>query len=243
MLVGNLTMIDLFSGAGGLPEGLSESGLHSLFASKIIPEYANTYKQNHKDAAVFTADIRTIDANSIREKLGIERGELDLITGGPPCQGFSINAPVRSILDERNHLFKEYLRFIDAFAPKAILIENVLVLVSFENGVTLHAILYALAELGYGAVVRILGAAFYRILQMRWRTLYLGCRQRICLRMYARNHHIMIILIRLLFHYNLERQKTKAAEPTTNFEIQCTLSMMSCEKTIRIDEMLSGAMT
>lgn len=176
MLAGNLTMIDLFSGAGGLSEGLSESGFHSLFASEIIPEYANTYKQNHKDAAVLTADIRTIDANNIREKLGIERGELDLIAGGPPCQGFSINAPVRSILDERNHLFKEYLRFVDAFAPKAILIENVPGLVSFENGATLHAILNALAELGYGADVRILGAAYYGVPQMRWRTIILGMR-------------------------------------------------------------------
>lgn len=178
-MAGNLTMIDLFAGAGGLSEGLSEAGFHSLFASEIVPEYANTYKVNHKGAEVLTADIRTIDANEIREQLKIERGELDLIAGGPPCQGFSINAPVRSILDERNHLFKEYLRFVDAFAPRAILIENVPGLVSFENGATLHAILDALAELGYGADVRILGAAYYGVPQMRWRTIIMGLRGKI----------------------------------------------------------------
>lgn len=172
----DLTMIDLFAGAGGLSEGLSEAGFHSLFATEIVPEYANTYKVNHQGATVKTADIRTLDANAIREELGIERGELDLIAGGPPCQGFSINAPVRSILDERNHLFKEYLRFVDAFAPRAILIENVPGLVSFEHGATLHAILNALAELGYGANVRILGAAYYGVPQMRWRTVILGLR-------------------------------------------------------------------
>ena len=172
----NLKMIDLFSGAGGLSEGLSEAGFHSIFATEIVPEYAETYRLNHKGAVVKTADIRTLDPNIIRIELGIEHEELDLIAGGPPCQGFSINAPVRSILDERNHLFKEYLRFVDAFAPKAILIENVPGLVSFERGATLHAILDALAELGYGADVRILGAAYYGVPQMRWRTFILGLR-------------------------------------------------------------------
>lgn len=130
----NLQMIDLFAGAGGLSEGLSEAGFHSLFASEIVPVYANTYKKNHPASLVRTADIRELDANKVREDLNLERGELDLIAGGPPCQGFSINAPVRSVLDERNHLFKEYLRFVDAFAPRAILIENVPGLVSFEDG-------------------------------------------------------------------------------------------------------------
>jgi len=108
----------------------------------------------------------------------MEREELDLVAGGPPCQGFSINAPIRSVLDERNHLFKEYLRFVDAFAPRAILIENVPGLVSFESGATLHAILDALAELGYGADIRILGAAYYGVPQMRWRTVIVGLRGR-----------------------------------------------------------------
>lgn len=173
-----LQMIDLFAGAGGLSEGLSEAGFHSLFASEIMPVYAKTYKKNHPSAVVKTADIRELDPKQIREELGLEREQLDLIAGGPPCQGFSINAPVRSILDERNHLFKEYLRFVDAFAPKAVLIENVPGLVSFEDGETLHAILNALAELGYGADVRILGAPYYGVPQMRWRTIVLGVRGR-----------------------------------------------------------------
>ena len=173
-----LKMIDLFSGAGGLSEGLSEAGFHSLFASEIVPVYAQTYKKNHPHTTVFTADIRTLDANEVRATLGIERGELDLIAGGPPCQGFSINAPVRTTLDERNHLFKEYLRFVDTFAPRAVLIENVPGLVSFEHGATLHAILDALAELGYGTDVRILGAPYYGVPQMRWRTIILGVRGR-----------------------------------------------------------------
>ena len=171
-----LTMLDLFAGAGGLSEGLSEAGFHSLFASEIVPVYAETYKKNHPSAKVLTADIRALDAEQIREELELQKGELDLLAGGPPCQGFSINAPVRSVLDQRNHLFKEYLRFVDAFQPRAVLIENVPGLVSFEHGATLHAILDSLAELGYGADVRILGAAYYGVPQMRWRTIIIGVR-------------------------------------------------------------------
>jgi DNA (cytosine-5)-methyltransferase 1 len=171
-----LTHIDLFAGAGGLSEGLSEAGFHGLYANEIMPIYAFTYQQNHPDTKVTTADIRSLDANEIREELGLERGELDLLAGGPPCQGFSINAPVRSKDDARNHLFKEYLRFVDAFAPRFVLIENVPGLVSFEHGATLDAILLALSELGYGADVRILGAAYYGVPQMRWRTIIIGSR-------------------------------------------------------------------
>ena len=172
----SLRCIDLFAGAGGLSEGLSEAGFHSLFAVEVVPTYAKTYEFNHRGAQVTTADIRTLDAEEIRKRLGLERGEHDLIAGGPPCQGFSINAPVRSVLDHRNHLFKEYLRFVDAFQPRCILIENVPGLVSFESGKTLHAILDSLAELGYGADVRILGAAYYGVPQMRWRTVIIGTR-------------------------------------------------------------------
>ena len=178
MSTSDLKYIDLFAGAGGLSEGLSEAGFYGLFANEVMSEYANTYKQNHPSTNVTTADIRDLDANAIRKSLNIEREELDLVAGGPPCQGFSINAPVRSTLDERNHLFKDYLRFVDAFAPRAVLIENVPGLVSFEEGATLHAILDALAELGYGADVRILGAAYYGVPQMRWRTFIVGLRGR-----------------------------------------------------------------
>ena len=171
-----LTMIDLFAGAGGLSEGLSEAGFHSLFASEIVPVYAETYRKNHPSSDVLTADIRTVNAEDILHQLKMKKGQLDLLAGGPPCQGFSINAPIRSLLDERNHLFKEYLRFVDAFAPRAVLIENVPGLVSFEHGATLHAILDALSQLGYGTDVRILGAPYYGVPQIRWRTIIIGLR-------------------------------------------------------------------
>lgn len=171
-----LICLDLFAGAGGLSEGLSESGFHSIFANEVNPVYASTYEANHPGALVSIDDIRSLDASDVLASLGLNRGELDLLAGGPPCQGFSINAPVRSEQDPRNHLFREYLRFVDAFQPRAVLVENVPGLVSFSKGSTLHAIIESLAELGYGADVRILGAPYYGVPQMRWRTIIIALR-------------------------------------------------------------------
>jgi len=169
-------MIDLFAGAGGLSAGLSEVGFKSLYANEIKKRYSETYMFNHPETHVDQRDIRVVDAKAVRVKLGIKRGELDLIAGGPPCQGFSINAPVRSKEDSRNHLFKEYLRFVEEFYPQAVLIENVPGLVSFEGGLTLEAILSSLEKLGYQSDVRILYAPHYGVPQTRWRTIVIGVR-------------------------------------------------------------------
>lgn len=172
----DLTMIDLFAGAGGLSEGLQEAGFHTLYANEFIPTFAQTFKVNHPDTEVDSRDIREVDACTVRRSLGLRKKQLDLLAGGPPCQGFSINAPFRSTKDKRNHLFREYLRFVEEFQPRAVLIENVPGLVSFENGATLNAILESLDELGYSADVRILYAPHHRVPQTRWRTIILALR-------------------------------------------------------------------
>lgn len=170
------TSIDLFAGAGGLSEGLREAGFTSLYANEIDQTYAQTYAHNHPDALVESKDVRNVNPKQIRKKLGIEKRQLDLLAGGPPCQGFSINAPRRSQDDQRNHLFREYLKFVKEFEPRAVLIENVPGLVSFENGETLQAILEALAILEYSADVQILYAPHYGVPQTRWRTIIIAVR-------------------------------------------------------------------
>lgn len=171
-----LMSLDLFAGAGGLSEGLREAGFTSLYANEISPRYAQTYAANHPGTHVDSRDIRQVDARKIRELLGLKRGELHLVAGGPPCQGFSINAPKRSTEDSRNHLFREYLRFVTEFQPQTVMVENVPGMVSFEGGATLDAILESLKQLGYDADVRILYAPHYGIPQTRWRTIILGNR-------------------------------------------------------------------
>jgi len=170
------TSIDLFSGAGGLSEGLHVSGFKSLYANEIVGRYAETFKLNHPEAIVESRDIRLVDAGEVRCRLGLAKGELDLVAGGPPCQGFSINAPRRSAEDARNSLFLDFLRFVDEFEPKSVLIENVPGLVSYEGGGTLQAILQALDQHGYSADVKILYAPHFGVPQTRWRTVIIGIR-------------------------------------------------------------------
>lgn len=168
------TSIDLFAGAGGLSTGLTQAGFRPLFASELHPTYAAAYAFNHRETDVVVDDIRRVDAHEVRSRFGLDRGDLDLLAGGPPCQGFSINAPIRSNKDPRNHLFREFLRFTEEFMPRAILIENVPGLVSFERGGTLTAITSSLEQYGYHTSVKILSAAYHGVPQTRWRTIIIG---------------------------------------------------------------------
>ena len=100
-----MKLVDFFSGAGGLTCGLEMAGFQSILGSDISPTYAATFAKNHPEIKVINNDIREISEHDILELTGLEPGELDLIAGGPPCQGFSINAPIRTLDDQRNHLF------------------------------------------------------------------------------------------------------------------------------------------
>jgi DNA (cytosine-5)-methyltransferase 1 len=168
--------LDLFAGAGGLSTGLEMAGFEPVFANEISPTYSKTLRASHPNTLIETNDVTEINARAIRHSLQLEQGELELLAGGPPCQGFSINAPVRSTMDKRNHLFNDFLRFTEEFKPKTILIENVPGMISFESGATIKNILSALSNLGYLADVRILFAPHYGVPQMRWRTIILGNR-------------------------------------------------------------------
>jgi DNA (cytosine-5)-methyltransferase 1 len=98
------------------------------------------------------------------------------LVGGPPCQGFSINAPSRFLTDPRNRLFKEYARFVAEFEPKTFLFENVPGLLSLGSGAVAKQILKELMALGYDVSMRILFAAHYGVPQERWRLIILGSR-------------------------------------------------------------------
>jgi DNA (cytosine-5)-methyltransferase 1 len=170
------TCIDLFAGAGGLSTGLEWAGFNVLFANEIMSTYATSLANSHKETEVCVDDIRSLSPAQIRKSLSLKVGELDLVAGGPPCQGFSINAPVRSNDDHRNHLFLNYLAFVQEFRPKVVLIENVPGMVSFSSGETVKSILTSLRKLGYHPEVRVLYAPHYGIPQMRWRTIFLATR-------------------------------------------------------------------
>ena len=170
------TCIDLFSGAGGLSRGLEHAGFKMLFASDINPVYGETYRQNHPHTHFVDKDIRSLTGKEILTTCGLKKGELDLLAGGPPCQGFSINAPIRSLADQRNHLFKEYLRIAAELFPKAILIENVPGIISMGKGTVVKAIYKELEDMGYKVEHHILFAGHYGVPQMRFRTIFIATR-------------------------------------------------------------------
>ncbi len=171
-----MKVVDFFSGAGGLSCGLNMAGFQSILGADIHPTYAATYAENHPQARVLTSDIRALSEHDILQLTGLKPGELDLIAGGPPCQGFSINAPIRSLDDQRNHLFKEYLRIAEILRPKAIVIENVPGIVSLGKGTVVEAIYRRLQEMGYTVDHRILFAGHYGVPQMRFRTIFIAVR-------------------------------------------------------------------
>lgn len=168
------TTVDLFAGAGGITEGFRQAGFHCLYAVDFNKWACETFARNHPSAEVECAKIEDIDASKVRTALGLQREELSVLVGGPPCQGFSINAPERFLDDPRNALFKHYVRFLNEFRPQTFLFENVPGMLSLEKGHVYNQIINEFAKLGYHTSSKILFAPHYGVPQERWRLIILG---------------------------------------------------------------------
>jgi len=168
--------MDLFCGAGGITEGLRQAGFRCIFANDIDPDSVETFRRNHPGVETVRKSIENLDPSSVRSSLGVARGELDCLVGGPPCQGFSINAPDRVLEDPRNHLFVHYLRFVQEFNPKTLLFENVPGMLSLAHGLVVKEVEKRLVDLGYEVSKRILFAPHYGVPQERWRLIILASR-------------------------------------------------------------------
>ncbi|MGA2262343.1 MAG: DNA cytosine methyltransferase [Acidobacteriota bacterium] len=172
-----LLMADLFSGAGGLSLGFHMEGFRSVFFNDLDAECGLTFQRNFPDAKPLVAPIQEISARDIFAAAGIGPDDLDVLVGGPPCQGFSINAPSRSSGDERNHLFRHYARLVlEGIRPKFIVFENVPGLVSLDGGKTLAAVCHEFRRAGYEPCFRILNACHYGVPQERWRLVIIANR-------------------------------------------------------------------
>lgn len=123
-----LCAIDLFCGAGGLSVGLKKAGFRVLAGIEIDEVAASSYQMNHRKHILYRQDIREVDPNTVLSDLDIKPGELDLLAGCPPCQGFSTHRTRNkgtSVEDDRNDLVYEFLRFVKVILPKTIMMENV----------------------------------------------------------------------------------------------------------------------
>lgn len=166
--------IDLFCGCGGLTQGLKKAGFHVIGAVDIDPLAIETYKANHPEVATWKADIGKLKVAVIKNKLGLNKGCLDLLAGCPPCQGFStmrtLNGAKR-ISDPRNDLLKEFQRLVEELKPRAVMLENVPGLAKDRR---FSAFCQRLKQLGYTGQYRILNVAKYGVPQRRRRLIYLA---------------------------------------------------------------------
>lgn len=168
--------IDLFSGCGGLTLGLKLAGFKVLSAVEIDPLAVETYKANHNEVLVKQKNIRKLSPRQLRHELKIEQGELDLLAGCPPCQGFSTlrtrNGAKRNN-DSRNKLVDEMLRFAREFKPKAIMMENVPRLAEHKP---FRELCKGLRRAGYKVTFEVKDAARYGTPQRRRRLILLAGR-------------------------------------------------------------------
>jgi DNA (cytosine-5)-methyltransferase 1 len=167
------TAIDLFSGCGGMTVGLQRAGFSVVGAIEIHDLAARTYEANHPSVHLWHEDIRHVSGRRIKRTLGLKKGELDLLAGCPPCQGFSrlrtLNGTVR-VQDPRNDLVFEFLRLVDELRPKAVMMENVPGLARDRR---LTRFLSELEELGYHCKHAVLDVALYGVPQRRERLIVL----------------------------------------------------------------------
>lgn len=171
-----LSAIDLFSGCGGLSLGLKEAGFTVAAAVEIDRKAQETYRLNHRDVRLYAEDIRKLDPVQILQEAGLKVGELDLLAGCPPCQGFSrlrTKNKVTSVGDDRNDLVEDFLRFIEIMQPKTVMLENVPALAKDPRFVGMQNQLHSL---GYQTVVNVLDAADYAVPQRRKRLIMLASR-------------------------------------------------------------------
>ena len=164
--------IDLFSGCGGLTEGLKMAGFEVVGAVECNKVFVETYELNHPDVKVWVKDIRKIDTTEMMNSLGLKKGELDLLAGCPPCQGFS-TIGTKNSKDVRNNLVFEWLRLVRDFRPKTIMMENVPGLLKDSR---IRKVIKELVAMGYnlGETPKVLNVAKYGVPQRRKRMVLIG---------------------------------------------------------------------
>jgi DNA (cytosine-5)-methyltransferase 1 len=170
--------LDLFAGAGGLTLGLRWARFRVLGAVEIDPLAAETYRANFPTVSLWEMDIRRLSVARVLRELNLARGQLDLLAGCPPCQGFSTLRSLnghQTVDDQRNDLVLEFERFVRGLRPKAVMLENVPALASDSR---LNRLIGAMKGMGYTVTVKVLDASRYGVPQRRRRMILVASRVR-----------------------------------------------------------------
>lgn len=173
-----INVLDLFCGCGGMSWGLHKKGFRILAGIDIWDKALATYAHNHKEARTFQLDIAEASPEVILQDLGVSKDAVDIIIGGPPCQGFSKNTPAswRFLQDPRNQLYKSYLNFVKYINPKVVIIENVAEIYNAFGGVVRKEIVDTLQDWGYTVEVKIINMSKHGIPQKRRRCFFFASR-------------------------------------------------------------------
>ena len=174
-----LTAIDLFCGCGGISKGLQDAGFEILAGVDIEPNYICTFSHNFPNAESLQIDLAETSPEEFMQTVGINRGELDLLAGGPPCQGFSKNVPRKNrfLEDPRNKLIEVFLNYCEALQPRFIILENVAEMKNGFDQIYTDEILSRLE--GYTITQMTLNAADYGVPQRRRRAFFIANRENI----------------------------------------------------------------
>lgn len=164
-------ILDLFCGCGGMSLGFEQAGFNILLGIDVWQDALQTYAHNHKGVKTLCADISTLSGEDIINVIG--NASVDVIIGGPPCQGFSV-AGKRIVDDERNKLYKGFVRMVDFFRPRAFVMENVPNILSIGDGVIKDSIIADFSTLGYVVEFKVLTASDYGVPQNRRRAIFVG---------------------------------------------------------------------
>jgi DNA (cytosine-5)-methyltransferase 1 len=170
------TVISLFAGCGGSSLGYSMAGYRELLAVEWDDHAVETFKANFPDVPVWHGDIAKLSVEECLRITGLKPGELDVLDGSPPCQGFS-TAGKRKMDDGRNQLFREYVRLLRGLQPKVLIMENVSGMVKGKMKLIFVDILKELKDAGYHVEARLLNAMYYGVPQSRQRMIFIGVRE------------------------------------------------------------------
>lgn len=165
------TVIDLFAGVGGLSLGFEKQGFDVLIANEYDVLIAEAYSENHKNTKMLVGDITSLD---LKKTFGSYTGKIDVVIGGPPCQGFSQKGQRKTIDDERNFLFKYYVAVVKLVKPQYFVMENVPSLLTMQGGYFLNEIEELFKKIGYLLNHGVLNASDYGVPQNRRRAVIIG---------------------------------------------------------------------
>lgn len=168
-----MNVIDLFCGCGGFSKGFEQAGFNIKFGIDMWKDATTTYKHNFPDAVVLNDDITNINGNDILQMTNLSKNEIDVIIGGPPCQGFSVSGK-RLIDDERNKLYKSFVKLVSELQPKVFVMENVPGLVRLFKGQVGEQVISDFTDIGYKVQMKILSSDNYGVPQQRRRVFFVG---------------------------------------------------------------------